>query len=393
MSASWEAWNWPFLDPEHHELALRLQEWQRQHRPLDDAKAHSTYFAEECRTIARELASWGFLEFAIPSAGRGVDVRSISLIREALAYRSPLADNTFVMQGLATAPLWLSGASELQARYLDLCRRGERIAAIAVTEPDAGSDVAAIATTAREANGGFVLDGEKIWITNAGAADHYIVIARTGEAPGARGLSALMVDAGTPGLEIGPAAEMIAPHPIAGLTLRNCWVPRGNLIGAPGEGFKAAMATFDIFRTSVGAAAIGMARRAMDETLARVTQRRLFGKPMAQLESVQTKLADMALDLESGALLVYRAAWTRDKVGGRVSREVALAKLGATEAAQRVIDAAVQLFGGRGVARGCIVEQLYRDIRPLRIYEGASEVQKLVIARALLAAVRPQETP
>ncbi|MGI4812999.1 MAG: acyl-CoA dehydrogenase family protein [Janthinobacterium lividum] len=386
----WNLWDWPFFEPRHHELAARLREWQQQHQPLDDLSQHSPYLADEARALARELAEWGFLEFALPRDGGVIDVRAVCLIREALAYRSALADNTFVMQGLGTAPLWLAGSVALRERYLDACRRGEHLAAIAVTEPEAGSDVAAIATTAQAVAGGYVLNGSKIWITNAGAADHYIVIARTGEAPGARGLSAFMVDAGTPGLTIGPHTEMIAPHPIAGFTLTDCRVPAGNLIGGPGEGFKAAMATFDIFRTSVGAAAIGMARRAMDEALARVSTRHLFGKTMSALESVQTKLAEMALDTESGALLVYRAAWQRDVRGGRVSREVAMAKLGATEAAQRVIDAAVQLFGGQGVARGCIVEQLYRDIRPLRIYEGASEVQKLVIARALLAAL-PKE--
>jgi acyl-CoA dehydrogenase len=238
-----------------------------------------------------------------------------------------------------------------------------------------------------------VLNGTKAWITNAGVADQYIVVARTGEAPGAKGLSVFIVDADSRGLTVGPPDDMVAPHPIAGLRFEDCFVPARQMIGAPGEGFKAAMSTFDIFRTSVGAAAIGMARRALDETLERVTTRRMFGKTMAELESVQARLADMALDTESGALLVYRAAWARDVRGGRVSRDVALAKLGATEAAQRVIDSAVQLFGGQGVARGCIVEQLYRDIRPLRIYEGASEVQKLIVARSLLAQVPNSASP
>jgi len=261
---------------------------------------------------------------------------------------------------------------------------------VAVTEPEAGSDVAAIATTARRVGDGWLLDGEKIWITNAGAADHYIVIARTGEGPGAKGLSAFMVEAGSPGLEIGPHRAMIASHPIAGLTLRQCHLGSDRIIGSPGEGFKAAMATFDTFRTSVGAAALGMAKRALQEVLVRVNRRRLFDRPMSELESVQAKLADMTLDIDASALLVYRAAWTKDVRAERASREVALAKLGATEAAQRVIDTAVQLFGALGVARGTVVEQLYRDIGPLRIYEGASEVQKVVIARALLAGARTE---
>lgn len=382
---NWSPWTWPFLEPRHTDLALRLQDWQRQHRATDESAGHSAYLGEETRRFARDLAAWGFLDYAVPIDAKSVDVRSLALIREALAYCSPLADSAFAMQGLATAPIWLVGSDDLKERYIAPCRHGERIAAIAVTEPEAGSDVGAITTIAHVSNNGYLINGEKIWITNAGVADHYIVIARTGKEPGARGLSALIVDAGTPGLEVGPHAEMIAPHPIAGLKFRDCWVPASNLIGRPGEGFKAVMATFDIFRTTVGAAALGMARRAFDEALERVRTRRIFGKPMSELESVQTKLADMHLDVQSAGLLVYSAAWARDVRDSRVSREVALAKLGATEAAQRVIDAAVQLFGGLGVSRRCIVEQLYRDIRPLRIYEGASEIQKLIVARSLLA--------
>ncbi len=392
QATGWDLWDWPFFEPRHAELASRLQTWQQQARPEPEPRTASPYLASECRAMAGELAQWGLLDYVLPDAEGRIDVRAICVIREALAYRSPLADNVFVMQGLGTAPLWLAGDETLKARYLEGCRRGERIAAIAVTEPEAGSDVAAIATSARPTQGGYLLDGEKIWITNAGVADQYIVLARTSD-EASRGLSAFLVDAGTPGLDVGPPVEMIAPHPIAGLSLNNCFVPDSHLIGELGQGFKLAMATFDVFRTSVGAAAIGMARRALDEALARVIDRRLFGKAMAELEGVQAKLADMCLDAEAGALLVYRSAWARDVRGGRLSREVALAKLGATEAAQRVIDAAVQLFGGQGVSSGCIVEQLYRDIRPLRIYEGASEVQKLVIARTLIAAQREQRAP
>lgn len=390
---AWKPWDWPFFDEKHQQLGQRLMEWQRQHRPLDDEPHASPYLANECRALAAELASWGLLEHALPRPGGVVDVRSVCMIREALAYVSPLADNVFVMQGLGTGPLWLAGSDALKQRYIDGCRDGTRIAAIAVTEPDAGSDVAAIATTATPCAGGFRLNGSKVWITNAGVADQYVVIARSGDLLGAKGLSAFVVDANAPGLQVGPPVDMVAPHPIAALTFTDCFVPQGHLIGEAGSGFKAVMATFDTFRASVGAAAIGMARRALDESLARVVSRRLFGKPMSQIESVQGKLADMTLDTEGGALLVYRAAWTRDVRGGRVSREVALAKLGATEAAQRVIDSAVQLFGGLGVSRGCIVERLYRDIRPLRIYEGASEVQKLIIGRAVVAAATSESNP
>lgn len=390
-NAGWKPRDLPFLDDTHRDLANRLLAWQAQHVPLDAQETHSPYLADECRYLARELAQWDLLRYAVPDQRGTIDVRAICLIREALAYRSALADNTFVMQGLGTAPLWLARSS-LAARYLPACRDGTHIAAIAVTEPEAGSDVAALATTARRDDDAWVLDGDKIWITNAGVADHYVVIARTGEAPGARGLSAFLVERQTPGLQVGEHRDMVAPHPIAGLSLRNCRIPLDHIIGTPGQGFKAAMATFDIFRTSVGAAALGMAQRAFDETLDRVASRHLFGKAMSQLESVQSKVADMALDIESSALLVYRAAWLKDVRGVRASREVAMAKLGATEAAQRVIDSAVQLFGGLGVARGCIVEQLYREIRPLRIYEGASEVQKLVIARSLLAPAPSKES-
>jgi len=383
-STGWSIWDWPFFESKHRLLSDRLQEWQAQSVAEVDEASASPYFADECRRLALELARWGFLDYAVPSSSGHADVRAICLIREALAYKSALADNVFVMQGLGTAPIWLTENASLIARYVEACRRGERIAAIAVTEPDAGSDVAAISTTAFPTKGGFLLNGEKLWITNAGVADQYLVLARTEEGAGARGLSMFAVDASAKGLHIGPPAQMIAPHPIAGLSFRDCFVPESHLVGTLGGGFKLAMSTFDIFRTSVGAAAIGMARRALDESRSRVKSRRMFGGFMSELPGVQSRLSDMVLDTEAGALLVYRAAWMKDTKSGRVSREVAMAKLGATEAAQRVIDSAVQLFGGLGVSRTCIVEQLYRDIRPLRIYEGASDVQKLVIAREYL---------
>lgn len=380
---AWDIWDLPFFDPSHLALAARLREWQAQ--AADESEGGSPYFADECRHFAREMAEWGFLDHVVPPPGQAatarLDVRAICLIREALAYKSALVDSIFVIQGLATAPLWIAGTDRQRADYLDPCRRGERIPAFALTEPDAGSDVAGVSTTATPDGDHFALNGAKTWITNAGAADFYIVVARTGEAPGARGLSVFIVDADTPGLSVTPPLRMVADHPMAGLLFEDCRVPKANMIGGPGAGFKAAMATFDVFRPSVGAAAIGMARRALAETLERIESRTMFGRRMADMETVQSRIADMVMDVEAGGLLVYRAAWAKDCREGRLSRESALAKLGATEAAQRVIDSAVQLFGGLGVARGCVIERLYRDVRPMRIYEGASEVQKLVIAR------------
>jgi acyl-CoA dehydrogenase len=285
------------------------------------------------------------------------------------------------MQGLGTGAITLFGSEAMRARILPPVRAGTRIAAFALSEPDAGSDVAAVATTAVRVAGGWRIDGLKTFISNGGIADHYVVFARTGEAPGARGLSAFLVEAETPGLVIAERLAVIAPHPLATLRFENCVVPEGNLLGVAGEGFKVAMATLDIFRPTVGAAALGFARRAMDEAVRHAAQRKIFGRPLAEMQMTQAKLADMAVAIDAAALLVYRAAWVRDVQGRRITREAAMAKLFATEAAQRVIDDAVQIFGGLGVMVGVKVEELYREIRALRIYEGASEVQKLIIAR------------
>lgn len=385
----WSIPDLPFFDDSHHALADRLSAWVAGAEAHSEHVAHgSPYWAEECRAAARELADLGFLDLVVPDLSQGrprVDLRAVCLLREAISFRSALVDSVFTMQGLATAPLWMTaGADALAQRYLPPVRRGEKIAAFALTEPSAGSDVASVETSALREGDHYVLNGAKRWITNAGAADHYIVVARTGEAPGARGLSAFMVDADTPGLRVLPPVELMAPHPIGDLEFSDCRVPIAQMIGGPGEGFKAAMRTFDLFRASVGASAVGMARRALAETVPHVQQRKLFGGPMASLASVQSSIATMALDTEAAALLVYRAAWLTDTREGRQTEAVAMAKLGATEAAGRVADAAVQLFGALGVARGSVVEQIYRDVRPMRIYEGASEVQKLVIARSIL---------
>jgi acyl-CoA dehydrogenase len=375
----WTLNDWPFLEPEHHALAERVKAFNA--RPGQDYPD----LASECRAIARDLGDAGLLDYAVPPADRPVmDVRSICVIREGLSYHHILADAVFGMQGIGTGPIQLFGTEGQKAKYLAPCREGRHVAAFALTEPDSGSDVAAMTTSARADGNGFVIEGEKVWISNAGFADHYVVVARTGEAPGSRGLSAFIVDADTPGLKIGPAIDIMAPHPAANVTFDACRVPGDALVGPPGQGFKVAMAIFDVFRGSVGAAATGVARRALDETVRRVGQRRLFGDRMGKLQGVQMTLADMAADTDVAALVTYRAAWTKDTKGGRGSYEASLAKLVATEAVGRVVDNAVQLFGALGVTQGSVIEKLYREARPMRIYEGASEVQKLVIARDLM---------
>jgi acyl-CoA dehydrogenase len=375
---------WPFFDDRHRDFALRLAEWAAAHIGHTD---HADVDAA-CRDLVCRLGEAGWLAAAVADDADGFDVRRICLARDILARFSGLADFAFAMQGLGTASVALFGAADLRARVLPRARAGQGIAAFALSEPDAGSDVAAMAMTATRVAGGWRLDGQKTWISNGGIADHYVVFARSGEAPGAKGISAFFVDAGTPGLSIASRIEVIAPHPLATLQFDDCVVPDAHLLGAPGEGFKVAMTTLDIFRPSVGAAALGFARRALDEALRHATSRKMFGGTLADLQLTQAKLGDMALSVDASALLVYRAAWARDVQRRRITGEAAMAKLHATEAAQRVIDDAVQLFGGLGVTRGVKVEELYREIRALRIYEGASEVQQLIIARQLLARPR-----
>lgn len=375
---------WPFFEPQHRALAAQLDTWAAHN--LADVD-HGDVDAA-CRRLVTMLGRGGWLRHSAPdpaSPNARHDVRTLALIRETLARHDGLADFAFAMQGLGAGPIALFGSSDQRWTWLSRTRDGEAIAAFALSEPASGSDVANIATTARREGQDFILDGEKTWISNGGIADVYVVFARTGEAPGARGLSAFIVPADAPGLVIAERLEVIAPHPLARLVFDGARVPASAMIGAAGDGFKIAMATLDVFRSTVGAAALGFARRALDETTARVSRRQLFGAALSNLQLVQGHLADMALEVDAAALLVYRAAWTRDQGALRITREAAMAKLYATEAAQRVIDAAVQLHGGDGVRRGHIVESLYRDIRALRIYEGASDVQKVVIARALLA--------
>ncbi len=386
--------DWPFFDERHRRLAEELETWCTTHRDLLVARpAHSEATAadELCRKLVARLGADGWLRHCVPAAHGGVaetlDVRSLCLLREILARHSALADFAFAMQGLGTGAISLYGGEELRRRLLPPVARGEKIAAFALSEPEAGSDVAALATTAVREGGDYLLEGEKTWISNGGIADHYLVFARTGEAPGHRGLSAFLVEAGTPGLEIVERIATLAPHPLARLRFRGCRVPAAEMVGAPGQGFEVAMATLDIFRPTVGAAAVGMARAALGEALRRARERRLFGAPLGDLQLIQAKLADMATEIEAAALLVYRAAWEKDRGTPRITREASMAKLFATEAAQRAIDQAVQIWGGLGVTSGVRVEELYREIRALRIYEGASEIQRLIIARQLLRAV------
>jgi acyl-CoA dehydrogenase len=374
--------NWPFFEPRHRALAEKLDAWAAVN--LAHVDHHDVDAA--CRDLVKRLGRDGWLKLTAPGeSNERLDVRSLALVRETLARHAGLADFSFAMQGLGAGPISLFGNEAQRAEWLPRTRVGQAIAAFALSEPASGSDVANIATTAMRDGDHYILDGEKTWISNGGIADLYVVFARTGEAPGARGLSAFIVEGSNPGLTIAERLEVIAPHPLARLHFDNCRVPAVAMIGKPGEGFKIAMATLDVFRTTVGAAALGFARRALLETAKRAAARELFGAPMAELQMVQGHLADMALEIDAAALLIYRAAWTKDQGAARVSREAAMAKLYATEAAQRVIDAAVQLHGGDGVRAGHPVETLYREIRALRIYEGASDVQKVIIARSVLA--------
>jgi acyl-CoA dehydrogenase len=375
---------WPFLEPRHAALEQALDTWAAQHI----AGAHAEDVDAACRHLVRQLGEGGWLRHAIGGTAHGgvsdsIDTRAICLIRETLARHNGLADFAFAMQGLGSGAISLFGSDANRADYLPRVARGEAIAAFALSEPQAGSDVAAMQCAATLDGDHYVLNGEKTWISNGGIADFYVVFARTGEQPGARGISAFIVDADTTGLTIAERINVIAPHPLARLQFTDCRVPAGKRLGEAGQGFKVAMATLDVFRTSVAAAALGFARRALDEALQRATQRQMFGQVLADFQLTQAKLAEMATGIDTSALLTYRAAWQRDQ-GQKVTKEAAMAKLHATETAQQVIDAALQMFGGLGVVSGQTVETLYREIRALRIYEGATEVQQLIIARELL---------
>lgn len=383
--------DWPFFDDSHREHLAELDSWcaanaAALHIESDDVNA-------DCRRLVALLGAAGVFRHAVPAAFGGtrerVDVRTLCLTRQTLGYHAGLADFAFAMQALGTGALALFGAESAKARYLPGVAAGELIAGFALSEKEAGSDVAAMATRAEKVPGGWRIDGEKTWISNGPIADVLTVFARTGEA-GARGISAFFVPTATAGFSVVEEIDVIAPHPLATIRFDGCVIPDDHLIGAPGEGFKIAMATLDMLRSTVGAAALGFARRATDEALARVTTRQLFGGVLADLQLTQASLAEMALGNDASALLIYRAAWAKDQGQERITREAAMAKLYATDTAQATIDRAVQLFGGAGVARGNMVERLYREVRALRIYEGASEVQKVVIARATIAAFQAE---
>ena len=379
---------WPFFDQVHRDLHSKLDAWAAQ----SISQEHGHDVDQTCRDLVKQLGGADWLRYAIGGVEYGaqvdvIDTRSICLLRETLARYSGLADFAFAMQGLGSGAISLFGSAAQKQQYLPKVARGQAIAAFALSEPQAGSDVAAMQCSARVVNDHGVdyyeIDGEKTWISNGGIADFYVVFVRTGEAPGARGITALIVDTNTPGFEIAERIDVIAPHPLARLKFTTCRVSVSQRIGEAGQGFKVAMATLDVFRTSVAAAALGFARRALDEAMARATSRQMFGQTLADFQLTQAKLAQMATTIDSAALLVYRAAWQRDQ-GQRVTKEAAMAKMQATEGAQQVIDAAVQMFGGMGVMSEVPVERLYREIRALRIYEGATEVQQLIIARELL---------
>jgi acyl-CoA dehydrogenase len=394
MPAATAFLDWPFFDAAHRELVARLDAWAQVNL------AHAAHPEERdavdgrCRALVRALGAAGFTNYAVPAAAGAArfDVRALALIRERLAWHDGLADFAFAMQGLGSGALTLEGSAELKARYLPRVIAGDAIAAFAISEPEAGSDVAALACQARREGEHYVLNGVKTWISNAGIADFYCLFARTAPAEmradgsvAARGISAFLVDATAGGFGVSARIDTLAPHPLGTLTLKEVRIPASQRLGAEGAGFKLAMRTLDVFRTSVAGAALGFAQRALDEALAHVRQRAMFGRTLADLQLTQAALADMATEIDAARRQTYRAAWRRDR-GEAVTQEVAMAKLSATESAQRAIDRALQLFGGRGVVHGAVTEQLYREIRALRIYEGATEVQKLIIARELLAA-------
>jgi acyl-CoA dehydrogenase len=370
--------SWPFFDVSHRALAQRLEEWcERLQGPGNDLDDY-------CRELVAALGSAGFLKLCVSDGQSRPDVRSLAIARQTLAYYSGLADFAFAIQGLGSGAISLFGTIEQKREWLPRVASGDAIAAFAMTEPECGSDAANIATSAMLDGNEWVLVGEKTYISNAGIADFYLTFARTGEGEGSRGLSAFIVPAGAPGLGVAERIEVIAPHPLARLKYDKVRIPADAIVGEPGEGFRIGMETLNLFRVTVGAAALGFARRALDEALAFASNRRLGSATLADNAVTQAKLADMALAVEASALLIYRAAWEQDEGGEDVRRSAAMAKLHATESAQQVIDAAVQLHGGLGVTKGAKVEELYREIRALRIYEGASEVQRQIIARDLL---------
>lgn len=384
---------WPFFEERHRALAAAIQAWAAKNIHVDPADEKDVDGA--CRTLVHELGEASWLKYAIGGVKYGaasdeIDTRALCIVRETLAWHSGLADFAFALQGLGSGAITLFGNDAQKRKYLPRVSEGKSIAAFAISEMEAGSDVAALQCAATLRDGVYEITGEKTWISNGGIADFYVIFARTGEGVGAKGITALIVDSGTPGLTIAERITVSAPHPLARLTFKDCRVPVANRLGEPGQGFKIAMATLDVFRTSVAAAALGFARRALHESLRRSTTRKMFGQNLADFQITQARLAEMATEIDAAALLTYRAAWMRDQ-GRRVTVEAAMAKMYATEIAQKTIDAAVQIFGGLGVVHGQTAERLYREIRPLRIYEGATEVQQLIVARGIIKAFQDSE--
>ena len=382
---------WPFFDKIHRDFASDLTAWAKENISPHENDDHQTNDASDSsfKNIIKKLGEAGWLKYTIPAAYGGAlenfDVRHIALARSILGYHTGIADFAFAMQGLGSGSISLFGSEELKQKYLPEVGIGKRTAAFAMSEPGCGSDVASMSTTAQLDGNHFVINGVKTWISNAGIADQYVLFARTGDAPGAKGLSAFVIDSDNPGLEITERINVIAPHPLGTLKLTDCRIPTTSMLGHSGEGFKVAMTTLDIFRTTVGGAALGFARRAMDEAISRAKSREAFGKKISEFQIIQSKIGDMAVKIDAAALLVFRAAWVKDIQELRITRESSMAKLYATESAQEVIDDAVQIFGGMGVVSEMTVERLYREIRALRIYEGTSEIQKLVIAGQAMA--------
>ncbi len=380
--------DWPFFDDAHRDFKTRLDAWCVEHLAHGQHDDSRDAVDAECVRLVRLLGQGGWLRHAVAGRAHGaaqelIDTRQLCLLRETLAFHNGLADFAFAMQGLGSGAISLHGTAEQKAHYLPRVARGEALAAFALSEPEAGSDVAALQCSATESSHGYLINGCKTWISNGGIADFYVVFARTGEAPGARGITAFIVDADAPGLSIEERIDVVAPHPLATLRFDNCRVGPAQRIGEPGGGFKVAMATLDVFRTSVAAAALGFGRRALHEAVTWARHRPMFGQHLADFQITQSKIAQMATLLDAATLLTYRAAWLRDQ-GQRITREAAMAKMTATENAQQIIDMAVQMHGGMGVRKGHIVESLYREIRALRIYEGATEVQQLIIGKDVL---------
>ena len=388
--------DWPFFADTHRAMARDLETWSAAHLH-DGASGHESPDVDAvCRAHVRALGAAGWLRYCVPAADGGalpaLDSRALCIARETLAYHDGLADFAFAMQGLGSGAIALAGTAAQRAAWLPRVATGEAIEAFALSEPDAGSDVGAMAMRAERQGDHFVLEGIKTWISNGGIADFYCVFARTGPAGGgAKGISAFIVPAAAPGLVVAARIDVIAPHPLARIEFRQCRIPASALLGGEGDGFKLAMRTLDIFRASVAAAAVGFARRALDEAVAHARGRKMFGGVLGDLQLTQAALGDMATALDAATLLTYRAAWQRDVAGTSTTKAAAMAKLTATESAQRIIDHAVQLFGGLGVTRGQVVEKLYREIRALRIYEGATEVQRLIVGREVVRAAKADE--